>query len=61
MCIRDRVARWREAGLTNLNISVDALDRDRFHAITGHDRLEEILRGIELARGLGFKACLLYT
>lgn len=51
-----RVARWREAGLTNLNVSVDALDRARFHAITGHDRLDEILRGIELAQGLGFKA-----
>jgi cyclic pyranopterin phosphate synthase len=51
-----RVERWRDAGLTNLNVSVDALDRGRFHAITGHDRLDEILRGIELARGLGFKA-----
>ncbi|QIL20327.1 GTP 3',8-cyclase MoaA [Thermomonas sp. HDW16] len=51
-----RVARWRQAGLTNLNISVDALERERFHAITGHDRLDEILRGIELAQGLGFKA-----
>jgi cyclic pyranopterin phosphate synthase len=51
-----RVTRWREAGLTNLNVSVDCLDRERFHAITGHDRLPEILRGIELARELGFKA-----
>ena len=37
-------------------VSVDSLDRGRFHAITGHDRLDEILRGIELARGMGFKA-----
>ncbi|GAB3737953.1 GTP 3',8-cyclase MoaA [Silanimonas algicola] len=51
-----RVTRWREAGLTNLNVSVDCLDRERFHAITGYDRLPEILRGIELARELGFKA-----
>ena len=51
-----RVARWREAGLTHLNVSVDALDRARFRAITGHDRLDEILRGVELAQGLGFKA-----
>ena len=51
-----RVARWRDAGLTNLNVSVDALDHSRFHTITGHDRLDEILRGIELARGLGFKS-----
>ncbi|MCZ8166571.1 GTP 3',8-cyclase MoaA [Silanimonas sp.] len=51
-----RVTRWREAGLTNLNVSVDCLDRERFQTITGHDRLPEILRGIELARELGFKA-----
>lgn len=51
-----RVGRWREAGLTNLNVSVDALDGDRFKAITGHDRLGEILRGIEQARELGFKS-----
>ncbi|MBA2239249.1 MAG: GTP 3',8-cyclase MoaA [Lysobacter sp.] len=51
-----RVARWRDAGLTHLNVSVDTLDPERFHAITGHDRLPEILRGIELARGLGFGA-----
>ena len=51
-----RVERWREAGLTNLNVSVDTLDRARFHAITGHDRLDEILRGIERARTLGFKS-----
>ena len=51
-----RVTRWREAGLTNLNVSVDCLDRERFQTITGHDRLPETLRGIELARELGFKA-----
>jgi len=49
-----RVARWRAAGLTHLNVSVDALDPARFATITGHDRLAEILRGIELARTLGF-------
>ena len=49
-----RVAQWRAAGLTHLNVSVDALDRERFAAITGHDRLDEILAGIEQARSLGF-------
>ena len=51
-----RVARWRDAGLTHLNVSVDALDTERFRTITGHDRLPEILRGIELACGLGYVA-----
>lgn len=50
------VAPWREAGLTALNVSVDSLDRDVFHAVTGHDRLPEILDGIDRALGLGFDA-----
>jgi GTP 3',8-cyclase len=47
---------WREAGLTHLNVSVDSLDRDNFRRITGHDRLPEILAGIEQALGMGFAA-----
>lgn len=44
-----RFAQWRDAGLTALNVSVDSLDRARFAAITGHDRLDSILAGIEQA------------
>lgn len=47
---------WRAAGLTGLNVSVDSLDAARFHAITGHDRLPEILEGIERALSLGFES-----
>ena len=47
---------WRAAGLTALNVSVDSLDRDLFRSITGHDRLPEILEGIDRALGLGFEA-----
>ena len=50
------VAGWRAAGLTALNVSVDSLDRGVFHAITGHDRLPEILDGIERALDLGFES-----
>lgn len=51
-----RIAEWRAAGLTHLNVSVDALDRARFAAITGHDRLPAILEGIEQALTLGLAA-----
>lgn len=44
-----RFGQWRDAGLTALNVSVDSLDRARFAAITGHDRLDSILAGIEQA------------
>lgn len=50
------VGPWREAGLTAINVSVDSLDAARFHAITGHDRLDEILEGIEQALALGYEA-----
>lgn len=52
----DHVEGWRQAGLTALNVSADTLDAASFHAITGHDRLPEILAGIEQALGLGFDA-----
>jgi len=51
-----RLHDWRAAGLTALNVSVDSLDRQRFHAITGHDRLPQILDGIEQALGAGFQS-----
>jgi GTP 3',8-cyclase len=41
-------------GLTTNGTHLDR--RERFLAITGHDRLDEILRGIERARTLGFKS-----
>ena len=35
---------------TALNVSVDSLDPERFAAITGHDRLPEVLDGIAAAK-----------
>jgi len=51
-----RIDAWREAGLTHLNVSVDALNRARFAEITGHDRLPHILDGVERALELGLAA-----
>lgn len=48
-----RLPGWHRAGLTALNVSMDSLRRERFHAITGHDRLPEILEGLELAQAIG--------
>ena len=44
-----------ESGLDGINISIDSLDKNKFHQITGHDRLNEILRGIEKLQKLNFK------
>ena len=51
-----RIDDLRAAGLSHLNVSVDALDRARFAEITGHDRLPHILDGIERALALGLSA-----
>ncbi len=44
---------WSAGGLTNLNVSVDSLDRERFHQITGHDRLGAVMAGLDRALELG--------
>jgi cyclic pyranopterin phosphate synthase len=48
-----QIAGWHGAGLTNLNISIDDLDTARFAAITGHDRLGEVVAGLDAALALG--------
>ncbi|MGV6875688.1 GTP 3',8-cyclase MoaA [Pseudochelatococcus sp. B33] len=47
--LRRHLPEWRAVGLTNLNISIDSLVARDFHAITGHDRLAEVLAGLDLA------------
>ncbi|MCP1602388.1 GTP 3',8-cyclase MoaA [Pseudomonas citronellolis] len=44
----------RAAGLTRLNISLDTLNPQRFQAITRTGRLDQVLRGIDAAREVGF-------
>lgn len=44
----------RAAGLKRVNISLDSLRHDTFEHITGGDRLEEVLAGIETALRVGF-------
>lgn len=44
-----RIEDWRAGGLTNLNVSVDSLEPDAFHRITGHDRLAAVIAGLDRA------------
>lgn len=46
---------WYEAGLNQLNVSVDSLNPEQFHRITGHNRLGKVLSGIERALELGIE------
>ena len=47
---------WRDAGISAINISVDSLSAQKFHQITGHDRLNEVMQGVEAAILAGFKS-----
>lgn len=50
--LAQRVESWRDAGLTHLNVSLDALDPAAFRAITGHDRLGAVIEGVDRALAL---------
>jgi len=50
----DKAKKLVDSGLNGINISIDSLDRNTFKTITGHDRLPEILRGIQNLQDLGF-------
>ncbi|QKG72798.1 GTP 3',8-cyclase MoaA [Erythrobacter mangrovi] len=52
--LAQRARNWREAGVNVINISVDSLDPVRFAEITGHDRLAEVMAGIDAAQAAGF-------
>ncbi len=44
-----------DAGLRRLNISIDTIRRDRFHALTRRDRLDDVLEGIAAAQASGLR------
>ncbi len=47
--LESNIEKWVDAGLTHLNVSVDTLDPKLFNSLTGHNRLKEILKGIDKA------------
>ncbi|MBN8553043.1 MAG: GTP 3',8-cyclase MoaA [Caulobacterales bacterium] len=54
--LHKRLCDWQAAGLTHLNVSLDSLDRDTFRDLTGHDRCDDVIRGIDDAVAAGFQA-----
>jgi cyclic pyranopterin phosphate synthase len=52
--LKENARAFRDAGINALNVSVDSLDSERFHAITGQDKLTHVLEGIEAAKAAGF-------
>ena len=54
--LKDHAETLREAGLKRLNISLDALDPEKFSHVNRRDCLNEVLEGIKIAAGAGFKS-----
>ena len=52
--LKENANAFRDAGINALNVSVDSLNSERFHAITGQDKLAHVLEGIEAAKAAGF-------
>ena len=48
------VADWKRAGITSVNVSVDSLDPRMFHQITGINKFDEVMRGIDRAFDVGY-------
>lgn len=45
---------WRDAGISAINISIDSLNPENFHRITGMDHLPQVLAGIDAAERAAF-------
>lgn len=51
----EQAAQMKQAGLTGVNISLDTLDAERFHKITGFDYLDKVLEAIKAAREMDMR------
>lgn len=52
----ERAKEWRAAGIKAINVSLDSFSQENFHRITGHDRRDEVLAGIDAALEAGFES-----
>lgn len=59
--LTERAQEYYDAGLRAINISIDSLNPDQFQKITGHNRLNEILDGVQASLDVGFEAVKLNT
>jgi cyclic pyranopterin phosphate synthase len=53
--LKDKAKVFFASGINALNVSVDSLNAQKFHTITGHDKLAEVLGGVDAARQAGFR------
>lgn len=51
--LEKHVDEWLNAGLTNINISVDSLNPNMFYQITGENKFHQVMAGVEKALAIG--------
>tara|TARA_B100000686_G_scaffold352450_1_gene454481 strand:- start:1249 stop:2259 length:1011 start_codon:yes stop_codon:yes gene_type:complete len=54
--LKDQAKNLKDAGLQRLNISLDALDPEKFKHVNRRDCLDEVLEGISAASKVGFRS-----
>ena len=54
--LKDQAQSLKDAGLKRLNVSLDALDPDKFRDVNRRDCLQSVLDGLDTARKVGFKS-----
>jgi cyclic pyranopterin phosphate synthase len=47
---------WVDAGLNAINVSIDTLDARMFNTITGHDKFNTVMKGIDTALDSGIES-----
>jgi len=53
--LADKAVELAESGLNRVNVSLDTLDRAKFHSLTRRDRLADVLAGLAAAHGAGLR------
>ena len=51
--LADKAVELARSGLDRVNVSLDTLDRERFHSLTRRDRLADVLAGLAAAQQAG--------
>ncbi len=54
--LKEHAQNLKEAGLKRLNVSLDALDPEKFKEVNRRDCLEQVLEGLKEANRVGFKS-----
>ena len=52
--LQKQAAALRLAGITRINVSLDSLNAERFHDITGGGQLDQVIAGLMAAKAAGF-------